>query len=211
MSRLVKQISIPAALLAWLALAAPGLAADTTSSDLVAPGAERGTAPTSPASVAHPRVGSVAPDFTLDTLDGTPHSLHGLRQQGYVLLVFWSTHCPFCQALIPDFKAIDEHYDDKGLTLAAIDIGYEDRPDVQAYVEDHDIGYLVLDDDAQKSTLIKAYGIIGTPTIVLISPQGIVRYYGHHIPDLRHYLQHSPSGPGGKDAAPAKTLPPPTH
>jgi len=207
MSRLVKRISVLIALLAWLAPGLPALAGDATSSDLAKPQGEKHTAPRA----AHPRVGTVAPGFILDTLDGTPYSLQQLRQQGYVLLVFWSTHCPFCQALIPDFKAVDKHYADKGLTLAAIDIGYEDSADVKAYVEDNDIDYLVLNDDAQKPVLIKAYGLIGTPTIVLISPQGIIRYYGHHIPNLRHYLEH-PAPAQDDDKSPShNSLPPPTQ
>ncbi len=196
MSRIVNQIAIFVVLLALAA--PPGLAAtpDDTARD-----ARQSSSPGQ-------RIGTVAPDFTLDALDGTVHSLHGLREQGYVLLVFWSTHCPFCQALIPDFKAIDERYRDQGLTLAAIDIGYEDRPDVQAYVEDHDIDYLVLNDDARKPSLVKAYGVIGTPTIVLVSPQGVIRFYGHHLPDLQHYLNPSAPGPA---AAPGGGLLPRTH
>lgn len=195
MSRIVNQIAIFVVLLALAAPPVLAAASGGSTNDSLHP-----SPPTQ-------RIGTVAPDFTLDALDGTVYSLHGLRQQGYVLLVFWSTHCPFCQALIPDFKAIDARYRDQGLTLAAIDIGYEDRPDVQAYVEDHDIDYLVLNGDTQKPSLIKAYGIIGTPTIVLVSPQGVIRFYGHHLPDLQQYLNPSDHD---KSAAPAGTLPPRT-
>lgn len=197
MSRIVNQISIFAAFAALLT--ASLIAATQPASASARPVNE------------HVWLGTTAPDFTLHALDGTLHSLHGLRQNGYVLLVFWSTHCPFCQALIPDFKAIDERYKHKGLTLAAINIGYENAADVRAYATDHDLNYLILDDDARKSGLIKAYGIIGTPTIVLVSPRGIIRYYGHHLPDLSQYLKPStPKGPHGS-AATASTPPSGAH
>jgi peroxiredoxin len=45
--------------------------------------------------------GSIAPGFTLEDLDGTPHSLGGLLQNGPVLLVFYKISCPVCQMTLP--------------------------------------------------------------------------------------------------------------
>ncbi len=139
-----------------------------------------GTAAAQPA----PAVGDQAPGFTLMGLDEKLYSLAALRQKGPVLLVFWSTRCHFCHAMIPQFSRVQNEWGPRGLTLAAVDVGYEDAAEVEHYAQDNDIGYLILNQDDKKAELVHAYGLIGTPTIVLVSAQGAVLYYGHRLPDL---------------------------
>jgi peroxiredoxin len=137
-----------------------------------------------------PRVGQQAPGFDLKDLDGNPVSLQQLTSKGHVMLVFWSTRCHFCHAMIPDFKAVHEKYRPKGLTLAAVNVGYEVQEDVEAYALQYDLNYLVLNDDDKKEYLAEAYQLVGTPTIEVISPQGKVVYRGHFLPrDLDALLQ----------------------
>jgi peroxiredoxin len=135
-----------------------------------------------------PEVGQTAPDFTLNNLDGKPVSLRQLRAKGYVLVVFWATDCPYCHAMIPDFKRVHRHYDGKGLTLAAVDIGWEDENSVQAYAMENDLDYLVLNRGESKKRLIRDYRLIGTPTIELIAPDGKVLFRGQRVPDLSLWL-----------------------
>jgi peroxiredoxin len=136
-----------------------------------------------------PEVGQTAPDFELKSLSGDTVTLSGLRQQGYVMLVFWSTQCPVCHRMLPDFKQVHEKYDGKGFTLAAIDVGFEDQTSVEAYALQYDLNYLVLNEDDKKVELAKAYRLVGTPTIQLISPKGEVLYRGHRLPDLSHWIK----------------------
>ena len=136
-----------------------------------------------------PKVGLLAPEFDLANLQGGRASLSGLRKNGHVMLIFWSTRCPFCHALIPEFKAIHEKYKGKGLTVAAINVGYEGMPEVDAYALEYDLNYLVLNEDAKKESLASDYQLMGTPTIVVVSPTGIVLYRGHFLPkDLEALL-----------------------
>lgn len=129
-------------------------------------------------------VGTQAPGFTLAGLDEELYSLSDLTAHGPALLVFWSTRCHFCHAMIPQFRQVQDRWGPRGLTLAAIDVGYENAAEVTAYVDANDIDYLVLNQDDRKAELVDAYGLIGTPTIVLVSAQGNVLYYGHNLPDL---------------------------
>lgn len=133
-------------------------------------------------------VGDTAPDFTLHDLDGRTVSLAGLRKSGYVLVIFWSTQCPICHHMLPEFKRTYRDYDGKGLTVAAVDIGLEDENGVQAYALQYDLPYLVLNQDSKKQDLQLDYDLIGTPTIVLVGPDGKVAYRGHRLPDLRAWL-----------------------
>lgn len=134
-----------------------------------------------------------APGFTLPDLDGSPVSLRQLRRKGYVLLVFWSTQCPYCHAMIPDFKRAYRNYDGRGLTMAAVDVGTEDVNSVQAYVMEYDLPYLVLNDARSKQQLIHAYHLRGTPTVVLVAPNGEVEFRGHRVPDLSIWLPPDPA------------------
>jgi len=135
-----------------------------------------------------PKVGQTAPGFTLTDLKNKSHSLESLRKNGHVLLVFWSTKCHICHALIPKFKAIHNDYSDKGLTLAAINVGFEDMEEVDDYAFEFKLNYLVLNEDNKKEQLAEDYRLVGTPTIQLIAPDGTVKYRGHHIPDLDKLL-----------------------
>jgi len=131
-----------------------------------------------------PRVGQMAPGFSLTDLKENPHSLEGLLKKGPVLLVFWSTKCHVCHALIPRFKAIHEQYSSKGLTLAAINVGYEDMEEVDDYAFEFKLPYLVLNEDSKKEQIAGDYRLQGTPTIQFIDTDGKVLYRGHSVPDL---------------------------
>ena len=129
-----------------------------------------------------PKVGETAPDFSLTDLNKKVYTLKGLRSKGHVLLVFWSTRCHVCHAMIPQFKKIDAQYKGKGLTFVAINVGFEDRDDVDDYVFEYKLKYLVLNDDDKKAQIAQDYRLIGTPTIELIAPNGKVLYRGYTIP-----------------------------
>ncbi len=132
--------------------------------------------------------GHTAPVFSLSDLRGKSHSLEQLRKKGYVLLLFWSTRCHYCYAMIPQFKNIHEQYRKKGLTLVAVNIGYENRTEVKEFVSDNKLPYLVLNDDEQKENVIEKYSLAATPTIVLVAPDGQIKYKGHRLPDLSRYI-----------------------
>jgi len=136
-----------------------------------------------------PYVGQTAPDFVMTDLEGKKYSLGQLRNKGHVLLVFWSTQCHVCHAMIPAFKKVNEQYKNKGLSFVAVNVGYEDKSEVEDYVFEFDLNYLVLNEDNKKAIVAEAYHLRGTPTIELISPAGKVLYRGHRIPDVERLMQ----------------------
>lgn len=145
------------------------------------------------ATVVGPEVGQKAPEFSINNLDGKPVTLQDLTSKGHVMLIFWSTRCPFCHALIPNFREIDQKYRGKGLTLAALNVGLEKQAEVEAYVLEYGLDYLVLNEDAKKEQLAEKYLLVGTPTIQVISPDGMVLYQGHFLPkDLEGLLKPGP-------------------
>jgi peroxiredoxin len=135
-----------------------------------------------------PAVGQTAPDFTLKDLDGNNVSLSKLRKKGPVLVVFFSTRCHFCHAMIPQFKAIWKKYQGKGMSLVAVNIGWESQADVEAYSLENDLPYPVLNDDDKKRSLAQAWRLAGTPTIQLVARNGEVLYRGHRLPHIDRLL-----------------------
>ena len=136
-----------------------------------------------------PAVGQIAPDFALGNMKKKPQQLSQLVKNGHVLVVFWSTRCPVCRKMTPHFKKIHEHYKAKGLTVVAVNVGPEKHEDDDDYVFQHEINYMVLNDDAKKALVARQYKLIGTPTIKLISPDRKVLYHGHSIPKLSTWFK----------------------
>lgn len=135
------------------------------------------------------KTGDIAPAFEIKSLNGEMHSLESLKSQGHVLLVFWATECVYCYAHVGDFKKIHQQYFGKGLTLAAINIGGEYDMEVEEYVRDNQLNYLVLSNRLENLDVAEAYHVFGTPTLVLVSPQGKIVFRGHNIPDINQWIK----------------------
>jgi len=132
--------------------------------------------------------GTVAPDFSLKSLDGPVVSLAQMRSNGYVMLVFWETECVYCFSHVKDFNRLHEKYANNGLTIAAINIRGEHQMEVREYKKDNKLKYLLLTDQLKNIDVGEKYKVIGSPTIVMVSPTGLIVYYGHKIPDVKQWL-----------------------
>jgi len=135
------------------------------------------------------KVGQTAPGFELTSLEGSKVSLTSLTQKGHVLLVFWATECVYCYAHIKDFNALHDQYHGKGLSIAAINVAGEYEQEVREYAQSNGLKYLVLADRLNNLDVAEAYQVFGTPTLVLISPENRVLFYGHNLPDMRKWLK----------------------
>ena len=134
------------------------------------------------------KVGNTAPEFELKTLHGTAHSLTSLRKKGHVLVVFWAVECVYCYAHIKEFNRAHDEFKNK-LTIAAINIGGEYPVEVAEYVKDNKLKYLVLSERLKNLDVGESYHVLGTPTLVLVSPQGNILFYGHQMPKLSTWLK----------------------
>ena len=137
------------------------------------------------------RISRLAPEFRIADLSGESISLSDLHKDGYALLVFFSTRCHYCTAMIPQFKAIDKKYRSKGIRLAAVNIGFESQPEVVRYANKHHLTYLILNEDAKKADIAEAFNLVGTPTILMVDATGHIVYRGYRLPDLKNWLRGS--------------------
>jgi peroxiredoxin len=114
-------------------------------------------------------VGSAAPDFSLSGLHGETLTLDALRSSdGPVVLLFTDPGCGPCNALLPDVGRWQEEHAQK-LTLALVSQGEVEENKTKA--QEHGLSNVLLQKDWEVS---EAYEVRGTPSAVLIGPNGKV-------------------------------------
>lgn len=120
-----------------------------------------------------PYVGSLAPDFTLETLSGEAITLSDFRAgDGMpVVLNFWATWCPPCRVEMPYFESASALYDGRveilGLNQA------ESAALIGEYARTRGLTYpLLVDEDL---TVNHLYGVLNLPTTIFIDKNGVVR------------------------------------
>lgn len=114
--------------------------------------------------------GVVAPEFTLNDLDGKPLSLASFKGK-YVLLDFWGTWCVWCVRGIPKMKEYYNKYKDK-FEILSIDCN-DTMEKWKEGVKKHELPwknvYQPKTGDVQTTQL---YAIHGFPTKILVGPDG---------------------------------------
>ena len=124
--------------------------------------------------------GTQAPDFVLPSAaDSSPVSLSTLEQQAPVLLIFWASWCPSCVEEIPQLRNIYEKYSNDKLQLVAVNV-QESQKDVQAFIKDKGIPYMVLLD--KDGSVAARYDVAGLPASVFLAKGGEILYYGFSLP-----------------------------
>src|ERR1700755_2387785 len=89
------------------------------------------------------RVGDAAPEFLLTTLDGSQVSSSQLRNK-VVLITFWATYCPICQAELPKLNAIVDNY--KGKDVVFLGVTTEKATEITSYLANNPRSFSVVPD-----------------------------------------------------------------
>ncbi len=116
--------------------------------------------------------GAVAPDFTLNDLDGLPVRLGELRGKR-VALVFWASWCPDCRAEVPDLKAMYAEADPDKVTF--VSVSYDrDFAALKKFAADNALpGIQLFDPAGKKESKIGAdYHVKWIPSLYLIDEDG---------------------------------------
>lgn len=105
-------------------------------------------------------------DFTLMDLDGNEISLSDFNRK-VLILNFWATWCPPCREEIPDFVEVYNEYESKDVQF--IGVSNEDISTLKSFVEDYDVSYPILIDDAN---IMGKWGISAIPTTFVFDKNG---------------------------------------
>ena len=117
------------------------------------------------------RVGFLAPDFTLEGMDGQPMSLRDLQGKA-VILNFWATWCPPCKEEMPALEKIYRDHREDGVVVLGVN-QMEARPQVQRFLEEYNLTFpVVLDIRGEVGRL---YRVRAYPTTYFIDARGVIR------------------------------------
>ncbi len=142
----------------------------------------------SAAQAAEVKPGMIAPDFTLNRLDGTQFKLSDYRHKKAVYVVFWTTWCTYCMKKIPKLKYIQAVLG-KQIEIIAVDTSVKDSFKKMAqFQKDRNISYPLAFDFGKKVTDL--YGVWGTPTEFIIDINGRVIHRDKIPTDISEHLSN---------------------
>ena len=118
-----------------------------------------------------PLRGHPAPEFTLQTLEGDSLSLSDLRGKA-VVLNFWATWCPPCQAEMPELQAAHDEYASGGLVVLGVNQA-EDKATVQAFLDERNLTFPVALDSQYEAS--QRYQVNSLPSTFFIDRNGVIR------------------------------------
>ncbi len=96
----------------------------------------------------------VAPDFTLQSLDGQTVRLSDFRGKA-VLLNFWATWCSPCKIEMPWFVELQKQYGPEGLQIVGVAMDDASTKDIADFAKEMGVNYPVL---IGKESVGDAYG-----------------------------------------------------
>lgn len=134
-------------------------------------------------------VGTVAPDFTFETLDDYNGMKLSSFQGSYVVIEFWRSSCPDCRAVTNDVKALYADYQPRGVVFIGVSRD-KDKDQWQSYYTQNGMSWIqhYEGDLGTSSSLKSRYNISWVPTFYLIDKEGKVLYATCYVSRLREAL-----------------------
>lgn len=135
--------------------------------------------------------GKLAPDFTLQTLDGKTVQLSDYKGKK-VVVNFWATWCKPCRTEMPHMqKYYEKHADKDNVEILALNLTYDDKgpENVQNFVNSYDLTFpIVL---MEQDQLLNDYNVLIIPSSVFIDTEGRVQRKIEGVLDeekLKHFV-----------------------
>ena len=118
-------------------------------------------------------VGQPAPDFTLDTPEGTPLSLSSFKGK-VVVIDFWASWCGPCRRENPHMVKLYNEVHDKGVEFLGVSLDKDKDKWLKAIEDDGLVWSHVSDLKYWNSEAAKMYGINGIPATVVVDQNGVI-------------------------------------
>lgn len=118
-------------------------------------------------------VGKVAPDFTLETPDGTPLSMHSVKGKIKVL-DFWASWCGPCRAENPNVVELYKKFHPKGLEIIGVSLD-ENKDQWQQAIKDDKLAWKQMSDlKGWQSEVAQLYGVSAIPHTVILDENNVI-------------------------------------
>jgi peroxiredoxin len=113
--------------------------------------------------------GKIAPNFSLEGIDGKNYSLDEERKSKLVLAAFYKKSCPVCQLTFPFLERLSKAYG--GAPVEVLGIAQDEAHEAEQFAEEFQLSFpIVIDEEPYKVS--SAYGITNVPSIFLIDNDG---------------------------------------
>ena len=116
------------------------------------------------------KAGTLAPDFTLPTIDGKKFSLRDALARGPVIAAFFKVSCPTCQYAFPFLERIYKTYGNKNVTI--VGVSQNEKKETASFIKEYGVTFPVLLDDTRTFPASNAYGLTNVPSIFWIAQDG---------------------------------------
>lgn len=113
---------------------------------------------------------------TIEDLDGAPVDLRAFLEPKPVLIEFWATWCPLCEALLPQMAEASERYGDEVQFVAIAVAVNQTQRSIRRHLEKHPLPFPVLWDTRGRA--VRAFMVPTTSYIVVLDANGRVAYTG---------------------------------
>ena len=121
-------------------------------------------------------LGATPPAVTVEDLDGHPVDLATVVGKKPVLIEFWATWCPLCEALLPRLEAAHTRYGDR-MDFVAIAVAInQSQSSVKRHLARHPIPFRFLWDT--NGNAVRAFQAPSTSYVVVLDANGKVAYTG---------------------------------
>lgn len=131
-------------------------------------------------------VGGIAPDFTMQTPDGQPITLHGVKGK-VKILDFWASWCGPCRAENPNVRAIYADYHPKGLEVISVSLDTDHDLWVKAIEKDQMVWQHASELD-KGSTARDVYKVYGIPYMLILDENNRIISEGLRGEKLREFI-----------------------
>lgn len=112
-------------------------------------------------------VGAIAPDFTMNTPDGKPVSLHSVKAK-VKIVDFWASWCGPCRAENPNVKKVYDKYHGDGLEIISVSLDSKKERWEEAIKKDGLPWIHVSDLLGWENAAAKLYGVRGVPFVLVL-------------------------------------------
>ncbi len=140
-------------------------------------------------------VGTLAPDFSMNGLDGSIFNFHAYQGKAkYKLLLFWSADCEHCQQLISELKAWYKEVGNReklNVVAVSVDDTETEVPKWEKAVNDLPGWIHLRAKGGIRSTIANQYAILSTPVMFFVdSGSNTIKATPENFQQLTKYLEN---------------------
>jgi peroxiredoxin len=131
------------------------------------------TVPAVPVLTEAPRVGHLAPDFVLTTLDGREVRMSDYRGH-VVFLNFWATWCGPCKVEMPAMERLYREYRRQGFAILAVSSDPEGAAVTRPFRDSLGLSFTIAHDP--DAVVMRMYGVRTLPHTFLVDRHGVITH-----------------------------------